>query len=328
MATRPPSRPGRTATPTASQEAWIRSRVDVTGPIEDERIRPWATVLRVPTAEGTLFFKEPAPPVAFEARLIEILARRRPELVTEVLFSDEDGRMLMRDAGPQLSSRAPDLRDWEQALPLYAELQIESADDVPALLQAGAFDRRSVVLPDQYRALIAERALGQTEAEYQQLVALEPEVDRVCAALAAGAVPDTINNDDFTDGSVHVTPAGYRFLDWGDACVSHPFVTLTVTQRVIEIKHGLPVGSPEIARIRDAYLEPFRRFASRAELEAMVEPARRMGQICRVALRAAHMEWEDDPEELAWSFRLLLDPEAWRSWLDEPQEPPRTGPVS
>ena len=42
------------------------------------------------------------------------------------------------------------------------------------------------------------------------------------------------------------------------------------------------------------------------------------------------MHWEDDPEELAWAFRLLLDPEAWRSWLTEPEDeqPPRSGPVS
>ncbi len=304
--------------------------MDVTGPIEEERVRPWATVLRVPTADGTLYFKEPTASLAHEARLIEMLARRRPELVTEIVFSDEDGRMLMRDAGPQLSSRDPDLQDWEVALPLYAELQIEAVEDADALLQAGALDRRSDVLPDQYRELIAERAPGQTEAEYEQLLALEPELDRVCAELAAGPVPDTINNDDFTDGSVHVAGAGYRFLDWGDACVSHPFMTLTVTQRVIEIRHRLPVGSPEIGRIHDAYLEPFTCFAPRAELDVLVEPARRIGQICRVALRAAHMDWEDDPEELAWSFRLLLDPEAWRAWVTEPEgeQPPRSGPVS
>ena len=120
--------------------------------------------------------------------------------------------------------------------------------------------------------------VGQTEEEYERLRALAPEVRQVCAELAAGPVPETINNDDFTYGSIFVRGGAYRFLDWGDACVSHPFFTLTVTQRVIEIKHELPVGSPEIARIRDAYLEPFTLFAPRAELEAMVEPARKMAR--------------------------------------------------
>lgn len=227
--------------------------------------------------------------------------------------------MLMRSGGEPLQSvleRDRDPRYWEEALPLYAELQIEAADDADELVGVGTFDRRSAGLPALYERLIAERTAGQTPEEYEQLHALAPEVEQVCAALAAGPVPETINNDDFTHGSIFLRDGAYRFLDWGDACVSHPFFTLTVTQRVIEIQHKLPVGSPEIARIRDAYLEPFTRFAPRAELEVLIEPARKIGQICRAALHAENPSWDEDPEELAWSFRLLLDPEAWRSWVD------------
>jgi hypothetical protein len=279
-----------------------------------------------------MYFKEAQESLSHEGRLIAILASRRPDLVTEVVVSDERGRMLMRDAGPQLSSileQDLDLRYWEEALSLYAELQIAAAPDEAELLAAGAFDRRSSVLPSLYRALIAERAAGLTDAEYADLQGLGADVETVCEQLLAGPIPETINNDDFTDGSIHVRDDAYRFLDWGDACVSHPFFTLTVTQRVIEIRHGLPLGSKEIERVRDAYLEPFTRFAPKDELNELVEPARRTGQVCRIALRMENMDWDDDPEELAWSFRLLLDPEAWRGWLsDEVEQPPRQGPVS
>jgi hypothetical protein len=265
-----------------------------------------------------MYFKEADPALAHEARLIEILARRRPELVTDVFAVDERGRMLMHDAGPQLSAILAenlDLRYWEDALPLYAELQLDAAADADALAAAGAFDRRATVLPVLYEGLIAEAAEGQTEEEYAELRSLVPEVERVCEQLAATPIPETIQNDDFTDGSIHVRDDAYRFLDWGDACVSHPFFTLTVTQRVIEIRHRLPVASAEIARVRDAYLEPFTRLAPRPELEEVVEPARQFGQICRAALRAENPFW-DEPEELAWSLRLLLDPEIWRTWND------------
>jgi hypothetical protein len=293
----------------------------VTGQIEEVRVRPWSAVLRVPTREEALYFKEQVPLHAHEVRLIEILAARRPDLLPEVVAA-EGGRMLMRDAGPQLSSileQDRDLRYWEEALPPYAELQIEAAPDADALVAAGAFDRRAAVLPAIYDELIEEPPEGQTEEECAALRQLAPEARRVCAELAAAPVPETIQNDDFTDGSIHVVGRTYRFLDWGDACVSHPFFTLTVTQRVIEIRHGLPVDSPEIARVRDAYLEPFTRFAPRAELDPLVEPARKFGQICRAALELelerAEGHW-DEPDELAWSLRLLLDPEAWRSWQD------------
>jgi hypothetical protein len=284
----------------------------------------------VPTAQGLLYFKEMQPSLAHEARLIEILAERHPQLVTDVVASDAAGRMLMRDAGPQLSAILPhnrDLRYWEQALPLYAQLQVDVAEDAAALLEAGAFDRRSSVLPALYEQLVAERAEGLTTEEHTELLELEPRVSGACEGLSAHPVPETINNDDLTDGSIHLQDGRYRFLDWGDACVSHPFLTLTVTLRVIELRHELEPGSKHIARLRDAYLEPFTRYAPLSELVPLADEARWVGQICRAALRAENPDW-DEPEELAWSLRLLLDPEAWRDWVTEDEQPPRQGPVS
>src|SRR5262249_16093350 len=153
-----------------------------------------------------------------------------------------EGRMLMRDGGEPLDSvleRDLDTRYWEEALPLYAELQIAAAPDSERFIEAGAFDRRAAVLPAQYEVPVAGPADGQTREEYAELRALAPEVREVCAMIAAGPVPETINNDDFTYGSIFRRDDAYRFLDWGDACVSHPFFTLTVTQRIIEIRHRL-----------------------------------------------------------------------------------------
>ena len=46
--------------------------------------------------------------------------------------------MLMRDAGEQLGAVLDrDTRYWEEALPLYAELQIDVAGDARALRQTG-----------------------------------------------------------------------------------------------------------------------------------------------------------------------------------------------
>lgn len=314
--------------------SWIAAAVgevgaQTIGPVEDERIAPWAAVLRVPTTTGNLFFKEAVPGLAHESRLIEILARRRPELVTEILVVDDDGRMLMRDGGVQLSTvleQAPDLRYWEEALPLYAELQIDTSPDTAELLAAGAFDRRSSVLPGVYERLLGEDALlrvgqedGLTTAEYGELRTLVPEVEHVCAELAAHGVPESIQNDDLTHGSIFLSGGSYCFLDWGDACVSHPFFTLTVTLRVIELVHELPPGTAEIERIRDAYLEPFTRFESRETLVPLADSARRVGQICRTALRAEAEQsgfYEDEPDAVAWSLRMLLDPEIWRTFTD------------
>lgn len=340
-----PSSSRRTATPTATRgnpvstatwtdpgwraeaDAWIDARLQAaglasTGPIEEERIRPWAAVLRVPTNEGLLYFKANEEKSAHEAALTERLIRRRPDLLPEVVASDEEsGWMLLRDAGPQLSSILEvdrDLRYWLEALPLYADLQIDTAPDAAELAELIPLDRRLATMPGHYATLAAARdalrvglAEGLTEDEFRRLRELEPQVRTWYEQLAGASIPESIQNDDFSHGSIFVGTGGYRFLDWGDACVSHPFFTLTVTLRVVEWVHELPPGSAETERVRDAYLEPWTRFEDRRTLVDLANTARRLGQVCRAA-SWLHGGLEFEPGDVAWSARLIADPEAWR----------------
>ena len=46
-------------------------------------------------------------------------------------------------------------------------------------------------------------------------------------------------------------------FDWGDACVSHPFLTLAVTLRFAAQKTGHAEDDGAIVALRDAYLEPW-----------------------------------------------------------------------
>jgi hypothetical protein len=57
----------------AIAEAWVRAYVDPVGPIETAHQRPWATVLRVPLADGVAWFKARSPVQAFEPRLTAAL---------------------------------------------------------------------------------------------------------------------------------------------------------------------------------------------------------------------------------------------------------------
>jgi hypothetical protein len=83
----------------AAAEDWIRSHVEPVGVIETEHERPWATVLRVPLAEGVVWFKACAPVQAFEPLTAELFARW-PDRVAEVLGHDEERAwLLLADAG-------------------------------------------------------------------------------------------------------------------------------------------------------------------------------------------------------------------------------------
>ena len=272
----------------ARAHAWIGTHVEPTGPIEQPHIRPWATVLRVPTATGDVWFKASIPALAFEAGVVGVLARERPDAVPELLAADtERGWMLMGDGGERLRGvieRERDLGRWLDVLPAYARLQIDLAPHADELVERGTPDRRLALLPAQTAAIpeLAEHAAT---------------IEELCARLAASGIPETIQHDDLHDAQVFLRGGRPLFFDWGDACVTHPFLSMSVTlEGVIEWGLDDVEGSEELAPYRAAYLEPFERYAPRRELEDALDAALRLGWISRALTIHAYAVTLDPPE--------------------------------
>jgi hypothetical protein len=305
----------------AEASAWIRTRVDVTGEIEQPHVRWWSTVLRVPTADGDLFFKAVAPIHRFEAALTARLAELQPGRVTEVLDVDpKRGWFLMRDAGTRLREllEAPaDLHHWERVLPEYARLQLEVAPHANEFLALGTPDERLTVLPELFRELLATQPHGLTEDEYRQALDAVPRFEEMCLALAEDGLPETIQHDDLHDGQVFVRDGRYLVFDWGDSCVAHPLLSLTVTLRSTAAAFDLEPGGPELRRLRDAYLEPFGRGPEIADI------AYRVGTVARgiawkrmVDPRELEYLSESDLEGPAYGIRRYLEGGPIGSWRE------------
>jgi hypothetical protein len=296
----------------AAAHEWIHRRVEalgttLTGRIEQPHVRAWATAMRVPTGAGPVWFKANAPVLAHEAAVVSVIAGRRPDLVPELLAADlERGWMLMGDGGLRLREiveRERSLRRWLEVLPLYAQLQIDLAGDADELVALGAPDRRLAVLASQYERLLDDGVEGLPQEELRRLRGVTARVREMCAQLAAYGLPETIQHDDLHDGQVFVRDGRYLFFDWGDACVSPAFFTMSVTLEGV-LAWGLDdvEGSEDIAPYRDAYLEPFTGYATRPELQAAHTIALRLGWLCRAlnvhglalglepAARAPHLE--------------------------------------
>ena len=140
-------------------EAWIRTHVEPTASIETAHERSWATVWRVPLADGVAWFKACSPVQAFEPRLTAGLFARWPDRVAEVLGYDEERAWLLtRDAGPPLRASGNPPEAWLAFLPPYAELQRGEAAHAGDHLAHAVPDLRLSVLPARYEALL-ERAL-------------------------------------------------------------------------------------------------------------------------------------------------------------------------
>jgi hypothetical protein len=238
-------------------EDWIRTYVDPVGPIETAHERPWATVLRVPLAGSSVWFKACAPVQAFEPRLTGQLFARWPDRVTEVLAQDvERGWLLLADAGTPIGALGNPPEVWLRALPLYAELQRGEAVHVHDHLAHGVPDLRVSTWSARYDDLL-KRDLPLDNVEIRRLREFAPRFSELCGELAAYQVPESIQHDDLHMANVYKKGEQVRLLDWGDSSISHPFASLVVTFRFLEELNKLPPGDSWFPRLRDAYLEPW-----------------------------------------------------------------------
>jgi hypothetical protein len=107
---------------------------------------------------------------------------------------------------------------------------------------------------------------GLTGDEVERLQAITPRFAEMCDELAGYGIPETLQHDDFHDGNIFIGGGRVTFADWAECCVAHPFITLRVTLRASAHFAGIAEDSPPIVAMRDAYLEPWTRFASHSNL--------------------------------------------------------------
>ncbi|MFF5054549.1 phosphotransferase [Micromonospora sp. NPDC000663] len=252
----------------------------VTGPVEP-RVRPWSLVWRVPTDDGPVWFKANNPGTVHEAFLISALAELTPDRVlTPIAVDPEQGWSLLPHGGESLRdvlARDPDPAHWERVLPGYAALQLASASRADGLVAGGVPDHRPEVLAglfaellDDHGSLLIGAEGGLTPDQHERLRAEVPSYAERCRRLADIGIPATVQHDDLHDGNVFAGDAGYRFFDWGDASVAHPFGTLLVTLRSIRYASSLSADGAQLTRLRDAYLEAW---TDRYDRRTLVEAA-------------------------------------------------------
>ena len=139
---------------------------------EQGQLRPWATVLRVPSTGGPVWFKATAPGTAFEAALYELLARAVPEYVLIPVATDPArGWILLPDGGPSLGELEAGRTMVDAlvgSLVQYARLQRALEPHVDELLAIGVSDMRPAAMPARFEQALeaigtAPRALTEMD---------------------------------------------------------------------------------------------------------------------------------------------------------------------
>ncbi len=311
--------------------AWVASQLgtlgyDATGPLEQVHSREWSAVLRVPTTGGLHHFQAEAPFAAFEPALAHALHKLLPARVPRVLATDlARGWMLTEDTGtPLRDTMSPgcDLATWETVLPQYATLQQETSSHLDVLAACGCPDYRIARLHALYSSLVADTdtlLIGQpgglSVSEYEEARAFAPDVEAMCAALAAFGISETLHHDDFHPGNILVRDGRYVFFDWAEGALTHPFCSPMIALRVARILRDCDDAA--LVRLRDAYLAPWTGFAPLPRLVAAFTLAQRLALLLRALTwrhavsqmeSNARLQYGDAP---AYWLRLFLTARTW-----------------
>ena len=306
---------------------WIRSETErqsihIDGEIAQPHVYPWSTVLRIPTNEGTLFFKATAAETIYESALTQKLVDWFPDCTPELLAVDTTrGWMLMRDGGETLRGSirpTQDVTPWEPVITRYAELQIGLAEHISEILALGIPDHRLAILPALYtqlltdeESLMIDQEKGLTSAEWGQLKDMAARFGQICTELASFEIPESLNHGDFHDGNVLLRDGHITFFDWGDASVTHPFVTLRTFFVSMEIALKLDDYAPpttEMTALLNRYLEQWQRFADQERLLSAYNLSRPVASIAKALAWHQGITRMDGSlrEEYAWIVPEVL----------------------
>ena len=312
--------------------AWADDRlaergIPVTGEPEQVHVRAWSTAIRIPVDGGAAWLKSVGTGSAQEPVVAEVLGALVPDRVLVPLAVDRPRRLvLLPDGGTTMrgSGLSRRVEAWESMLGDYAELQIAAATAADDLVAGGVPDHRPARLPELVTALLADdeavlagRPDGMDPAVRNRLVDGLGGYAQLCRALEAGPVPAaTVQHDDLHDANVFVSGRRHRFFDWGDASVSHPFLSLLVALRMASRALEVPGDDPVLRRLRNAYLAPWGAFAEAAVVR----------HLCDLALRVTPLQ-----RALTWHRILLgVHPAERAEWQDAvpgwAAEPPRPAP--
>ena len=234
---------------------------------------PTFSLIRLETRDSAVWFKATGEPKLDELPITLLLARLFPEKLPTILGVHRDWNgWLSEEVGGTTLDQCPDQSTWEQAAEHLAELEIASIGESGLLLDAHCRDLRLPVLIDRLRPFLAGMAELMASQEKQspppltisELDFLSERLQEALLLLQHLGFPPTLGHLDFNPGNIVVTAARCVFLDWAEACVTHPLVTFEYLREHARRCHLHDAAAS--VRMTAAYLQPWEPLLSPAGL--------------------------------------------------------------
>jgi aminoglycoside phosphotransferase len=260
------------------------------GRIRDaQQVRVWefSCVFRVRAEHATFYLKALPTQLARECVVTEYLSREVGGCAPAVVAVEPLRRWLLMRAAPGVNlEQTTDVVFWQRGVAAYARLQVACIERVSALRRLGCTERPLDRLAGEFEALLADtaallpgEAAGLTPDEVTRVQSAHREVTQRCAALAACRIPLTIDHGDLWPANVLLDNTVCTVIDWEDAAIGHPFLSLAPLLVGARVFHPA-LDVRQLARALEApYQEPFQALAAGDTVKRAAHLARPLGML-------------------------------------------------
>ena len=236
----------------------------LTGNFQQWNASPMFSLLRLETENGALWFKATGAPNAHELPVTLLLARLFPAYLPRIFgVRREWNGWLAGEAPGTPLDELTECSAWERAAEDLARLQMDSIGRSTELLEGQCKDLRLSGVESKIDPFLSrlrefmgvQEKISPAPLSARELASLGEGLRESIAVLQSFGLPDTLGHLDCNPGNLLVSAGRCTFLDWAEACVTHPFVTFEYLRRHME---RCVVNEPGAeARLTAAYLRPW-----------------------------------------------------------------------
>jgi hypothetical protein len=255
------------------------------------------SLIRLSTTQQPVWFKAVGEPNLREYGISIALARLLPKYVPNILATKPEWHgWLMHDGGGMSLDEVQNPSAWKTAVTTLADLQIASIGTTEDLLHAGCRDLRLATLLelvdpflDTMAGLMKQQAkVPPPVLSRQDLSCLSVTIKDALRCLEALPIPYTLGHSDFNPGNIIVGPQRCTIIDWAEAHISHPFLTLEYF--LSHLRKGYPTIVPFEDELKLSYT---RRWQATSSVEQVSEAFLFSPLVAVFAYAVAGNRWRD-----------------------------------
>ncbi len=250
-----------------------------TGEFRQLNCGPQFSLIRFATGNSAVWFKAVGEPNLRELPITLALTKLFPSYLPRLLGAREDWNawLTLEAAGSHLSETSG-FDAWTTAAAALSQLQIASLGQALHLIDAGCRDMRACRLRQRLTPFLeaaAELMDLQTKpapepVSREQLRTLGAQFEDALAVLENIDIPNALGHLDLSPGNLLVRGNSCVFLDWAEAFVGHPFLTIAY---LIEYLRRNPARQSREGEILDAYTSAWRLYFEEKSVNAALSVA-------------------------------------------------------